>query len=125
MKRHHDPCVGIFWLVGRRLIAFTTLTSAVPSMSGYRDYPRGHDEAWHEVQLLIPELHDHEYFYCPRGRVLWVEANSCYRVLGPSALMARHRVVAQIVRRFGLRGSEVTMMADAHYDPACDADFED
>jgi hypothetical protein len=99
--------------------------SAVPSTGGFRDYPHGHDDLWPEVKRLIPVLREREYFSYPRGRVLWVEASNCYRILGPSKLMARSRVIVQIVRRFGLSRAKVEVVVDDHYDPAGDADFAD
>jgi hypothetical protein len=115
-KRSDGPCVGIWWVDGRRLIAFARPINALRPEAGYVNYPHGHAALWPFVQRRHVRLRGKEYWQVPRGRVVRVALDRWFHVLLPDRFASDAWMIARLVRRYGLPQQRVRVLADLHYD---------
>ena len=113
--RSNGPCVGIWWLDGRRLIAFARPINALRPEAGYINYPHGHAALWPLVQRRHALLRGKEYWQVPRGRVVRVALGGWFNVLLPEWFARDQSMIARLVRRYGLPQQRVRVLADLHY----------
>ncbi|RYZ44641.1 MAG: hypothetical protein EOO72_05740, partial [Myxococcaceae bacterium] len=92
-----EPRLGIYWLVNGKVESFSQPMSEVRPVDMVRDTDLGHADTWPRVVGRHPELRGREYFEVPRGRVLFVECETIFRVFMPSREAAQKELVAQVV----------------------------
>src|SRR4051794_1847439 len=111
-----EPRVGIFWVVGGEVVAFTEPLGHVGPVNGVRDSDLGHDALWPMVQRRHPRLRCLEYWQVPRGRVLYREREHRFDLLMPTAEGRDRRLVAAVAERFGLPAGRFIVAWDLHYE---------
>lgn len=111
------PRVGIFWINGEELIAFSVPLDRAENVGGIVNYPHGHVHIWPLVLRSHPQLAGKEYEEVPRGRVSYLADANSFNLLLPSAYLNNRRLTANAIDKFGLRKAHVRIMADEHYDP--------
>lgn len=121
MKR---PRIGIFWVVGRRIIAFSESVERVRAAGGFKDSRFSHHQMWMAVVQKRRELVGREYWERPRGRVLYSVSDDQYRIFIPAKLGQQRRLIARIVSRFELPAKKVQVCLDEHYEPPRDTPDE-
>jgi len=115
-----EPLVGIFWLLGGRLILDTSsLTEAEP----YGDcltHRNSHIDYWTEQQRLGTVPLDVEYEEPPRGRVVANTKAQKFYLLADRCILKAPDMVAGIMKAMHLPVNTV-VDADLHYKcPECD-----
>jgi len=123
-KNAKNPQVGVFWLIARKIIAFSQPLEHVHVVAGAQDSDFGHDPLWPKVVQRFPKLRGKEYWQVPRGRVLYRVKEELFVIFGPARVVSNKRLVAQIAREFNLPIGQYRGIADMHYDPP-PADLDD
>ncbi len=116
-----DATVGIFWYcpASRRLIS--TLAQAasdqVERHDDWLDFIPGHADVWPRVEAQIDWSHypeyDGEYFYLPRGRVLWNVKWEKYRIILDADIDLN--VLLEALADYGIDGGNCEVLTDSHY----------
>lgn len=109
------PQVGIWWLVGRTLVAFTQDVDGLATDPVAADADLSHMRVWREVVRRFPSLRGKGYESIPRGRV--VKRGTTYLLLVPTAKSASVTLKRRLVSRFRLGEQSARVLADEHYDP--------
>jgi hypothetical protein len=112
-----EPLLGIYWLVGTEVVAFSQPMNEVPSAAGFRDANVGHADLWPRVVARHPELRGLDYFVVPRGRVLYVEDGEIFRLFMPSREAKKKRLIERVIATFALPVAQVQVCQDRHYEP--------
>jgi hypothetical protein len=115
-KSQNSPerSVGIFWLVGRRLLIDGTPLSEAERYGNNLTHPHGHNKVWERFQRkgIVPM--DMEYEEAPRGRVLFNTKTQKFTLLADRCILRNKRLVREIMRKLRLpRGTETD--TDSHY----------
>jgi hypothetical protein len=66
-----EPRLGIFWLVGGKLLMESAPLSAAEPYGGQLTHPRSHSEVWQQYQRAGTVPADMKYDQPPRGRVMF------------------------------------------------------
>src|SRR5690606_29926490 len=111
------PQVGIYWLIGRNVVAFAEPMESVLTVGAVKDSDFGHDSEWPKVVKRFPGLRGKEYWRVKRGRVLYRVRDDIYVVFGPTVVVNHKEAVDRIARRFHLLAGSYRAIADMHYDP--------
>ena len=113
--------MGIFWYcpVSRQLL--TVLVKAesnqVERNGNWVDFAPGHVDIWHQVEAkvdwsLYPE-YDGEYFYLPRGRILWHVERHQHRIILDSDIDLD--VLFEALSDHGVDRANCEILTDEHY----------
>jgi len=106
--------VGIFWLVGKRLVlAGTPLAEAEP-YGEYKNFPTSHVKHWAKLQRdgrVSPEV---EYDEPPRGRVVYNTKTQQFTLMADRCIIGNERLIGRIKNELHLpQNTEV--VTDSHY----------
>jgi len=114
------PHVGIFWGVKDESGAISLLTDATPLedaelRGNFLIYSRGHYDVWESWRALKPsnEAAERDCEFFPRGRVVYHAEKQYFIIYADSELRTR-RLVAQIVRMFGLESESYAVKSALH-----------
>ena len=124
-KKSRGPQIGVFWLIGRRIVAFTEPVRRVRAVGGFKDSKLSHHHLWKAVARRRPTLSGREYWERPRSRVLYSVADDHFRVFLPRGHASNNRLVKSIVTRFSLPPAKMKVCFDEHYEPPSDLLDED
>lgn len=114
-----EPLVGIFWLVGDRLIIDASLLSEAESYGDCLTHRTSHIDFWAEQQRLGTVPRDIEYEENPRGRVTVNAKAHEFYLLADRCILKDKVTVAKIRREMRLPANTI-METDLHYRcPAC------
>lgn len=116
--------VGIFWMVGDRLIAAGCELQDGEPAGDWIDYPGGHADYWERwqeagrqwlIQHDLPlEILSSEYDEHPRGRIVFDRRAGHFLLYADRRLQTANRL-GQIKRAFGLGNATVKVLSDPHY----------
>jgi hypothetical protein len=109
-----EPRVGIFWLVGKRLITDSTpLTKAEPYGTAL-GHTTSHIDHWTGLQHAGAVPAEVEYEEPPRGRVVFDGREQRFYLMADRCILGRRDVVAEIMEAMHLPDDTV-LATDDHY----------
>jgi len=109
-----EPRVGIFWLVGGKLLADTSSLDEAEPYGDFLTHPEGHAEVWERYRRDRTVYPESEYEEAPRGRVMFNTWTRKFTLLADRCILKRKAFVAQIKRELHLpKNTEVR--GDSHY----------
>jgi hypothetical protein len=112
--RKMEPHVGIFWLVGGKLLINSTPLNAAEAYGDHLTHPRGHDEVWEQFQQSGTAPPEMEYEESPRGRVMFNKKTQRFTMLADRCILRDKSVVSKIVSEMNLPQNTETD-TDSHY----------
>jgi len=110
-----EPKVGIFWLVGGKLMVDVTPTSHAETYGECLGHAKGHFEYWTELQHAGVISQNTEYEDPPRGRVVFNVRTRKYILYADKCIRKKSKVVRKILRDFGLPEDGTILSSDEHY----------
>lgn len=116
LKESREPQVGIIYYIKGALLIEGTPISEAESVGDYVNEPLTHDKYWSIlVKKVYPELRHLEYFYYPRGRVVYNKKSKEFYIYLDKLLINRVNLVKRIKEELNLVGQKVKINADPHY----------
>src|ERR1035441_4486160 len=112
---HLEPQVGIFWLLGDRLIIDTTPMSGGEQYGDCLNHPKSHIDYWTERQRLGDLPRDTEYEEHPRGRVVYNTKTDRYSFCADRCILRKKSVVKRIVKAMHLPIEMTDVLTDGDY----------
>ena len=113
--------VGIFWYCPSSSRVITVLvktdSSQVERNGNWIDFEPGHVDIWPQIKAqvdwsLYPE-YDGEYFYLPRGRILWHVERNQHRIILDSDIDLD--VLFEALSGNGIHRAKCEVLTDEHY----------
>jgi hypothetical protein len=114
-ESHAEPQVGIFWLIGDRLIIDSTPLSAAEPYGDCLNHPQSHIDYWTEHQSLGDLPRETEYEKHPRGRVVFHSKTERYSLCADRCILRRKSVVERIIKAMHLPIDLTDILTDSHY----------
>jgi hypothetical protein len=111
---HEEPVVGIFWLVGRRLILDSTPLHLAETYGEWLNHAKSHIDRWGEMQQegIVPR--EMEYEESPRGRVVYGRRTHEFTLLADRCILKSKTALARLFKQ--MRLPEGTIIdVDLHY----------
>ncbi len=125
----HEPRLGIFWLLGDKLILDSTPLSMAEPYGTALTHPTGHIDYWERLQHTGAIPADVPYEEPPRGRVVFDKRDERFRLYADKCILSRREAVGRIMDAMHLPVDKTTEGRDEHYrcfeclNPAVDDDF--
>ena len=109
-----EPQVGIFWLVGTRLIIDTVPLSKASEYADFKIFAGNHISIWDELEKRGEVPRDTEYEELPRGRANFNIKTQQFYLFLDRCILRKKDVVKKLMRLLHL--PENTMLStDVHY----------
>ena len=113
--------VGIFWYcpASRRLFCIWAQVGSnqIERNGNWIDFGPGHVDVWPQVEVQIDWSHypdyDEEYFYLPRGRILWNVERNRHRILLDADI--DRDVLFDALADRGIDREHCEVLTDSHY----------
>jgi hypothetical protein len=112
---HLEPQVGIFWLLGDRLIIDTTPMSGGEQYGDCLNHPKSHIDYWTEHQTLGDLPRDTEYEEHPRGRVVYNRKTGRYSFCADRCILRKKSIVTRVITAMHLPIESTDVLTDSHY----------
>jgi hypothetical protein len=112
--RVEKQMVGIFWLVGGRLILDASPLSEAEPYGDCLTHRNSHIDYWTEQQRLGAVPHDVEYEEHPRGRVTYNSKAEKFYLLADRCILHEPATMARIMKAMNLPVNTI-VDADTHY----------
>jgi hypothetical protein len=112
------PMVGIFWLLGDRLILDTSSLTEAEPYGDCLDHRQSHIDYWTEHQRLGTVPRDIDYEEPPRGRVVFNRKTQRFALYADRCILKRKPIVKQIMKAMCLpvvKTDVTTDGPDGHY----------
>ena len=109
-----EPRLGIFWLVGGKLIMESAPISAAEPYGGQLTHPRSHSEVWQQYQRAGSVPADMKYDQPPRGRVMFDTRSQRFTVLADLCILRNKSIASRIMSELKLPKNTKTD-ADSRY----------
>lgn len=109
------PKVGIFWVVGRRLLFDSTPVDDAELYGDCKNHPRGHIDRWRQMQMIGVVPFDVEYEEPPRGRVSYNVKKGQFLLLADRCILAKRILVKKIMQELRLPPETTACDTDPHY----------
>jgi len=106
--------VGIFWLVGMRLISDATALSGAGDYGDFKIHDGDHVTVWAELEKRGEVPRDTDYEEHPRGRVNFNTKSQQINLFADTCILRKKNVVKKLMRLIHLPDDTV-MSADEHY----------
>lgn len=113
-----EPMVGIFWLVGERLIIDASSLCEAESYGDCLTHRNSHIDYWTGQQRLGVVPRDVEYEEPPRGRVVFNRKTKRFALYADRCILKREPVVKQIIKTMCLPAGKFDVStdgSDGHY----------
>jgi len=109
-----EPRVGIFWLVGKRLVIDTIPLSEAGKYGDFKIYEGDHVTLWEEMERRgeVPRGSDYEEH--PRGRVNFNSKTQRFNLYADACILRKKDVVAKLMSLMHLP-DDTALSTDAHY----------
>jgi hypothetical protein len=109
-----EPRVGIFWLVGKRLIIDTTPLSEAGKYGDFKIHDGDHVTVWGEMKRRgeVPRGSDYEEY--PRGRVNFNSKTQQFTLFADVCILRKKSVVKKLLRLMHLP-DDTALSTDGHY----------
>lgn len=105
-----QPKVGIFWIIGDQVVAFTEDARTVEMVNGFKDSDLDHYSVWPRLKIRG------DYTSRPRGRVIYRAKDDKFLVYVPSTLVKDKKTLTRILREFSVPTNKFIVVTDAHYE---------
>jgi hypothetical protein len=113
-RRKKQPHVGIFWLVGGKLVIDSVLLSEAEPYGDHLTHPRSHVDVWEQLRLGGKVPGESEYEELPRGRVVCNTKTQRFTILADRCILKDNGIVSKIMSEMKLpRNTETD--TDSHY----------
>jgi hypothetical protein len=109
------PRVGIFWVVGRRLLFDSTPVSEAELYGDCKNHPRGHIDHWRQMQMTGVVPFDVEYEEPPRGRCVFNVKVDKFTILADRCILKKRNLVKKIMEELQLPPETTVCDTDPHY----------
>jgi len=109
------PEVGIFWVLGKRILLDTTPITEAESWADFRTHPRNHITMWGLYQGAGAVSEDLEYDDVPRGRAGYNTKTAEYLLLADRCILKKKSLVSKIMRKMNLSHKTTKISSDEHY----------
>jgi hypothetical protein len=110
-----EQSVGIFWVVGTRLILDSSPLSEAEPYGDNLTHSKSHIDCWTELQRVGVASLDVEYEEPPRGRVVFNMRTHRFTVYADRCILKKKAILNRIVRTMGLPVGEIGIVTDGHY----------
>jgi len=111
-----EPTVGIFWLVGEKLVFDVTPLSQAEDYGDFKIHSGNHVSVWERLRVTKIVPVEMEYEEAPRGRVMYDVKNHLFSLLADPCILRRKEIVAKIKREMNLpKGRSTSVDTDYHY----------
>ena len=115
------PEVGIFWVLGERILLDSTPITEAETWSDFKAHPRDHITMWGVYQRAGVVSENLEYDDVPRGRVAYNTKTSEYLFLADRCILKNKALVDKIMAKMNLPSQHTKIDSDDHYRcPKCD-----
>jgi hypothetical protein len=114
-RRKKEPHVGVFWLVGGKLLIDSTALSKAEPYGDHLIHPRSHIDVWALFQRNGIASIDMEYEEAPRGRVMYDTKTRRFTLLADRCILKRKDLVGKIISAMNLTGKNIDKGTDSHY----------
>jgi hypothetical protein len=115
-----EPKVGIFYLVGKKLLVDSTPLAQAALYGDHLIHDRDHIEYWAQQILTSTCVSaSDEYEEHPRGRVAYNEKSRTYTLFADRCILRRKDIVAKIVSQMNLPIGRLKVDTDPHYRCYC------
>jgi hypothetical protein len=109
-----EPRVGIFWLIGTRLIIDATALSEAGTYGDFRIYEGDHVTHWAEMERRGEVPRGSAYEEHPRGRVNFNTRTQKFTLYADACILREKSVVKKLLRLMHLP-DETVLSTDEHY----------
>lgn len=113
-QKRTEPQVGIFWLMGRRLIVHGVRVAEAECWGQYRNAV-GHEDYWTDLRRVGKVPAELAYDEAPRGRVVYDTIHDRFHLYADRCILDRPLWVQRVLARLNLSGVPVEIDADRHY----------
>ena len=115
-KKNSDraPLLGIFWLVGGKLIFDKSHLNEAEHYADHLTHPHSHVRVWAKLERTGQVPQGSEYDEFPRGRVTYHPASGESTLLADRCILDGEGLVVQIKKALHL-GKKVKIGTDLHY----------
>ena len=110
-----QPKVGIFWLVGERLILDASPLSEADPYGDCLTHRNSHIDYWTEQQSLGAVPKEMEYEEPPRGRVVFNRKNERFMLYADRCILDKSAVVNLIKELMHLPSDRTDVGTDGHF----------
>ena len=110
-----QPKVGIFWLVGERLILDASPLSEADPYGDCLTHRNSHIDYWTEQQSLGAVPKEMEYEEPPRGRVVFNRKNERFMLYADRCILDKRAVVNLIKELMHLPSDRTDVGTDGHF----------
>jgi len=109
-----EPQVGIFWLIGTRIIIDTTPLSAAGKYGDFRIHEGDHVTYWEEMEKRGEVPRDSDYEEHARGRVNYNTKTKQFKLYADRCILRQKNVVKELLRLMHLP-DDTPLSTDSHY----------
>jgi len=110
----NEARVGIFWLVGEKLLFDTTALSHAEDYGEFKIHSGNHVSVWENLRSAKTVPAETEYEEAPRGRVMYDVRNRLFSLLADRCILRRKEIVTKIKKEMHLPKNTMTG-TDDHY----------
>jgi hypothetical protein len=114
LPRGEGPRLGIFWLVGGKLVLASTPLDDCELYGEVLNEPRSHVDYWVQLQANETVPRDMEYEEAPRGRIVYNVKTKQFTLMADRCILARHDMVKRLLSELHLPKS-TKLDTDYHY----------
>jgi|ERR1035437_8744893 hypothetical protein len=107
--------VGIFWLVGNRLLCDTGPLSKAEEYGECLTHPQSHIDHWAHLQQIGTVSPHSEYEEYPRGRVVFNTKTERFTIYADRCILRRQPMIKRIMKIMHLGINETDFRTDGHY----------
>jgi len=107
--------VGIFWLIGDRLILDMSPLSEAEPYGDCLGHPTSHIDYWTAQQRIGAVSREIEYEEPPRGRVVFNKKTQRFDLYADRCILKRKAVVKRIMEAMHLPASHTDIGTDGHF----------
>jgi len=113
--RNEELHVGIFWVVGGKLLIDCTPLGEAEPYGDHLTHPRSHLEAWTLfLQNGIAPI-EIEYEDAPRGRIVYNTRTQRFMILADRCILGDNVMLARIISVMNLPNRNTDKGTDSHY----------
>ncbi len=109
-----EPQVGIFWLIGHRLVINTVLLSEASEYANFKIFEGDHISIWAELEKRGEVPRDIDYEEHPRGRANFNMKTQQFNLFLDRCILRKKNVVKKLMRLMHLP-SDTALSTDEHY----------
>jgi hypothetical protein len=113
--RENEPSVGIFWLVGGKLVINSVPLGEAEPYGDHLTHPRSHIEVWERWRMDGKVPGESEYEEFPRGRIMYNTKTQRFTLLADRCILREKIMVTKIMSELNLPSEHADRGTDSHY----------